>query len=75
MNNIRIGVRLGITFGFMALLVMFMVLIGIVKINALGNANDVISGSLWGSTPEPPPENFCNSAQPGTVDKDMKVAL
>ncbi len=47
MNNIRIGVRLGITFGFMALLVMFMVLIGIVKINALGNANDDISGSLY----------------------------
>lgn len=47
MNNIRIGVRLGSTFGFMALLVIFMVLIGIVKINALGNANDAISGSLY----------------------------
>ncbi|WP_308538853.1 methyl-accepting chemotaxis protein [uncultured Pantoea sp.] len=47
MNNIRIGIRLGAAFGFMALLVMFMVLIGIVKINALGNTNDEISGSLY----------------------------
>ena len=47
MNNIRIGIRLGAAFGFMALLVVFMVLIGIVKINALGNVNDEISGSLY----------------------------
>jgi len=47
MNNIRIGIRLGAAFGFMALLVMFMVLIGIVKINSLGHANDEISGSLY----------------------------
>lgn len=47
MNNIRIGIRLGAAFGFMALLVMFMVLIGIVKINALGNTSDEISGSLY----------------------------
>lgn len=47
MNNIRIGVRLGAAFGFMVLLVMFMVLIGIVKINSLGRANDQISGSLY----------------------------
>jgi methyl-accepting chemotaxis protein len=33
MNNIRIGIRLGVAFGFMALLVVFMVLIGVVKIN------------------------------------------
>ncbi|MFV9670294.1 methyl-accepting chemotaxis protein [Pantoea sp. KXB25] len=47
MNNIRIGIRLGAAFGFMALLVMFMVLIGIIKINSLGQANDEISGSLY----------------------------
>ncbi|PWK94312.1 methyl-accepting chemotaxis protein [Pantoea allii] len=47
MNNIRIGIRLGAAFGFMALLVTVMVLIGIVKINSLGNANDEISGSLY----------------------------
>ena len=47
MNNIRIGIRLGAAFGFMALLVVFMVLIGIVKINSLGNVNDEISGSLY----------------------------
>ena len=47
MNNIRIGIRLGAAFGFMALLVIFMVLIGIVKINSLGHANDEISGSLY----------------------------
>lgn len=47
MNNIRIGIRLGAAFGFMALLVIFMVLIGIVKIDSLGRANDEISGSLY----------------------------
>lgn len=47
MNNIRIGIRLGAAFGFMALLVIFMVLIGIVKLNALGQTNDEISGSLY----------------------------
>ena len=47
MNNIRIGIRLSVAFGFMALLVVFMVLIGIVKIRSLGNANDDISGSLY----------------------------
>ncbi|WP_275235000.1 methyl-accepting chemotaxis protein [Pantoea ananatis] len=47
MNNIRIGTRLGAAFGFMALLVMFMVLIGIVKINTLGSTSDEISGSLY----------------------------
>jgi len=47
MNNIRIGIRLGVAFGFMALLVVFMVLIGVVKINSLGNANDEISGSTY----------------------------
>lgn len=48
MNNIRIGVRLGAAFGFMALLVVFMVLIGVLKMNALGNINDEISGVLYG---------------------------
>ncbi|WP_458038908.1 methyl-accepting chemotaxis protein [Pantoea ananatis] len=47
MNNIRIGIRLGAAFGFMALLVIFMVLIGIVKLNSLGQINDEISGSLY----------------------------
>lgn len=47
MNNIRIGVRLGAAFGFMVLLVIFMVLIGILKINSLGRANDEISGGLY----------------------------
>nr|WP_252988425.1 hypothetical protein [Pantoea stewartii] len=47
MNNIRIGIRLGAAFGFMALLVIFMVLIGVIKINSLGNANDEISGALY----------------------------
>ncbi|MEJ1268954.1 hypothetical protein ACRPH4_22660 (plasmid) [Pantoea allii] len=47
MNNIKIGIRLGAAFGFMAILVLFMVLIGIVKINALGNTSDEISGSLY----------------------------
>jgi methyl-accepting chemotaxis protein len=47
MNNIRIGIRLSAAFGFMALLVMFMVLIGVIKINSLGNANDEIAGSLY----------------------------
>lgn len=47
MKNIRIGIRLGIAFGFMALLVVLMVLIGIDKINSLGNANDEISGSTY----------------------------
>ncbi|MEK9538246.1 methyl-accepting chemotaxis protein [Pantoea agglomerans] len=47
MKNIRIGIRLGVAFGFMSLLVVFMVLIGIDKINSLGNANDEISGSTY----------------------------
>lgn len=47
MNNIRIGIRLGAAFGFMALLVIFMVLIGIIKLNSLGQINDEISGSLY----------------------------
>ncbi|MGC1072799.1 methyl-accepting chemotaxis protein [Pantoea agglomerans] len=47
MNNIRIGIRLGAAFGFMALLVIFMVLIGIVKMNSLGSISDEISGSIY----------------------------
>ncbi|MEW5289835.1 methyl-accepting chemotaxis protein [Erwinia papayae] len=47
MGNIRIGVRLGAAFGFMALLVIFMVLIGIVKANSLGSATNEISGGLY----------------------------
>lgn len=47
MNNIRIGIRLGAAFGFMALLVIFMVLIGILKLNSLGQINDEISGSIY----------------------------
>lgn len=47
MNNIRIGIRLGSAFGFMALLVIFMVLIGIIKMNSLGSISDEISGNLY----------------------------
>ncbi len=47
MNNIKIGIRLSVAFGFMALLVIIMVLIGVLKINSLGSANDEISGSLY----------------------------
>lgn len=47
MNNIRIGIRLGAAFGFMALLVIFMVLIGIVKMNSLGSISDEISGRIY----------------------------
>ncbi|MFD2051485.1 CHASE3 domain-containing protein [Pantoea stewartii] len=47
MNNIKIGIRLSAAFGFMALLVIIMVLIGVLKINSLGSANDEISGSLY----------------------------
>lgn len=47
MGNIRIGIRLGAAFGFMALLVIFMVLIGIIKANSLGRATNEISGALY----------------------------
>ncbi|KHD99218.1 Tar [Pantoea stewartii] len=47
MKNIRIGARLALAFGFMALLVIFMVLTGARKVISLGNTTDQITGSLY----------------------------
>ncbi|MGG6110637.1 methyl-accepting chemotaxis protein [Pantoea allii] len=47
MNNIRIGIRLVAAFGFMGMLVIFMVLIGITKTSSLGDANSEIAGGLY----------------------------
>lgn len=52
MNNIRIGIRLVAAFGFMGMLVIFMVLIGITKTSSLGDANSEIAG---GCTQKPRP--------------------
>ncbi|KHE02645.1 Tar [Pantoea stewartii] len=47
MNNIRIGTRLAVSFGFMALLVIFMVLIGIRKISVMGETTGLITGPIY----------------------------
>ncbi|MCH9272142.1 hypothetical protein MND01_22825 [Pantoea ananatis] len=52
MNNIRIGIRLVAAFGFMGMLVIFMVLIGITKTRSLADANSEIAGGLYAKASE-----------------------
>jgi len=47
MNNIRIGTRLNIAFGFMVILVISIYLIGVTKCNSLGKSAEQISGRLY----------------------------
>lgn len=47
MNNLKIGTKLCGAFGFLSVLVILMVLLGVSKINSLGKTTDEISGSLY----------------------------